>query len=251
MSMKLCHAALIFFVAFFWQLVAVYAVPPSVPKNGERAAFCSFAHAGLLFKVDQRSDFSFSAGLALPRLSINRGQYQIWIQVAEYKEPTARPSFVRTGLLWWKPNKFILQPYVETEKPGPTVQTLLSPPLPEDSTQEHEFRLTRTRNDISAYLDSKRIFAAPWYTYFRDDMHIYLRIASEVVLGGDAVSGTVRDIELSTPKGKIEPYTHTIADEDRGVAFVCKDHTFVATGTFDSEKLTAPRWFPPPPCENK
>ncbi len=153
--------------------------------------------------------------------------------------------------MWWKPNIPVLQPFVGAEKSGGTMQTLLSPPLSDDGTKEHEFRITRTRNDVSVYMDSMRIFTAPWYAYFRDDEHIYLRIASEVLLGGDTVSGTVRDIELTDPAGKVKPYMPAIADEDRGAVFVCQDHVFVATGRFDSKDFTEPSWFSPPPCEDK
>jgi hypothetical protein len=131
------------------------------------------------------------------------------------------------------------------------MQTLLSPRLAEDPVHEHEFRIERTQTHITAYMDSTKIFTAPWDTYFGNDEHIYLRVASEVLSGGDTVSGTVRNIELKTPNGTKRPYLPTIADEDRGVVFVCKNRKFVATGTFNSKKLTEPRWFRPSPCENK
>ena len=223
----------------------------SITASTWSAAIEPECQAALLFKVDQKSDFSFSAKLTLPRAPANRGQYGVWIMVGEYKGSLERPAVVQSGLVWWKPEKFVLQPFVEPGKPSDGTQMLLSSPLTEDSTKEHEFRIARTRNDLNVYMDSKRIFAAPWSTYFRDDMHIYLRIVSEVLGGGDAVSGTVRDIALTTPNRKINPYMPTAADEDRGVMFVCKDHTFVATGTFDSKKLAAPRWFQPPPCEER
>ena len=106
---------------------------------------------------------------------------------------------------------------------------------------------------MTAYMDSKQLFAVPWHNYFRDDddEHIYLRIASEVLSGGDTVSGTIREIAITTPSGTIKPYLPVIADEDRGPVFVCRDHIYVATGTFDSKKLTEPHWFQPQPCEEK
>ena len=147
----------------------------------------------------------------------------------------------------------MLQPFVGVETSGGKMQTLLSPPLAEDLTKQHEyeFRITRTRNDLDVYMDSKRIFTARWYKYFRDNEHIYLRIASEVLRGGDVSSGNARDIELITPQGRIKPYMPMMADEDRGLVFVCRDHVFVASGAFDSEKHSEPRWFQPPPCEGK
>jgi hypothetical protein len=147
------------------------------------------SQAALLFRVNKKSDFSFRANLTLPRVPNNKGQYSIWILVGELKGSFARPALIQTGLLWWKPNKYVLQPFVGVEQSGRDMQTLLSPPL-EDSTKEHQFRITRSRNEVTAYMDSKRLFAGPWYSYFRDgdDEHIYLRIASEVLAGGDTVS---------------------------------------------------------------
>jgi hypothetical protein len=210
------------------------------------------SQAALLFRVNKQSDFSFSANLTLPRIKNNKGQYSIWILVGDLKGSLALPALIQTGLLWWKPNKYVLQPFVGIEPSGGSMQTLLSPPL-EDSMKEHQFRLTRSRNELTAYMDSKQLFSVPWHNYFRDgdDEHIYLRIASEVLSGGDTVSGTVREIAITTPSGTIKPYLPVIADEDRGPVFVCRDHIYVATGTFDSKKLTEPYWFQPPRCEEK
>jgi hypothetical protein len=206
------------------------------------------SQAALLFRTEKKNDFSFSARLTLPRIPTNKGQYSVWILVGELKDSPALPALVQVGLIWWKPDKYVLQPFVGAETSGGKMQTILSPPPTEDTT-EHEFRITRTQNDLDAYMDSKKIFSAPWSTYFKDNMRIYLRIASEVLSGGDMVSGTVHDIELTTPNGTIKPYVPAMADEDRGAVFVCKDHVFVASGIFDSNKIAEPRWFKPSPCE--
>jgi hypothetical protein len=232
--------SVLLFLAASGQLTPVL---PAVPQRPGQAA--------LLFSLDQKSDFSFGAKLAMPRVPTNKGQYSIWIYVGEYKDSPERPATVQTGLMWWKPDKFVLQQFVEAESSGGNAQYSLSPPLAEDSTKEHEFRIERTGNNLNVYMDSQLVFATLWSSYFRDDMHIYLRIASEAFVGGDAVSGTVRDIGLTTPKRRIEPYLPTIADEDRGVVFLCKDHMFVASGTFDSNKPFAPRWFRPPLCKEE
>jgi hypothetical protein len=170
--------------------------------------------------------------------------------VGEYKSTFEYPAMVQSGLLRWQPDGFKLQPFVALEHSGGKIDTHLLAPLPENS-EEHYFRISRIRNEIDVEIDGDSIFRGPWDEFFRDVKHFYLRIASEVLVGGDAVSGTVRDIELTTPKGKMKPLAATIADEDRGVAFVCQDHRFVAIGAFDSKELTEPRWFRPPPCEGK
>jgi hypothetical protein len=242
--MNLRHAAALALVGY----LALAATRPVVEPESQ---------AALLFRVDHKRDFSFSAKLTLPPVAANKGQYSIWILVGELKGSFELPALVQGGLLSWnphnfgKPSNFVLQPFVGAEKSGGIMQTILSPPLAEDSAKEHEFRIRRTGNDLGVYMDSMKIFTAQWSAYFRDDEHIYLRIASEVLVGGDTVSGTVRDIELTDPAGKVKPYLPAIADEDRGAVFVCQDHVFVATGTFDSKKLTEPRWFAPPPCEDK
>jgi hypothetical protein len=228
------------FTAFFGPPVSASAAPPAVQDRPGQTA--------LLYRVDKKSDFSFSARLTLPQVATNKGQYSIWIMVGELKDSPEKPATVQSGLMWWKPDKFVFQPFVEVELSGGNPQYSLPAPLT-NSTKEHEFRITRTRDNISVSVDSKRIFNAPWSTYFSDDMHIYLRIASEVFADEDTVSGTVRDIGLTTSKGTTKPFTPAIADVDRGLQFVCNDHMFVATGKFDSDKPFSPRWFWPPPCE--
>jgi hypothetical protein len=235
-------SVLLFFAAY-GQLTPVCGAAPAVPERPGQAA--------LVFSLDQKSHFSFSAKLAMPCVPTNKGQYSIWIYVGEYKDSLERPAGVKTGLMWWKPDKFVLQQFVEVESSGANSQYSLSPPLTGDPSKEHEFRIVREGNNLNVYMDSELVFATLWSSYFRDDMHIYLRIASEAFVGGDEVSGTVRDIGLTTPKERLEPYLPTTADEDRGVVFLCKGHAFVATGTFDSKKPFAPRWFRPPLCKEE
>jgi hypothetical protein len=212
----------------------------------------SEAQAALLFRLDQRSDFSFSARLTLPSVPTNKGQYCIWIMVGEYKKTSERPAMIQSGLLWWKPLfNFVQQAFVGAEHSGGTMQTLLPLPPLKESSNEHEFRIARMRNEITVEMDSHRIFAAPWYSYFNNTQNIYLRIAAETLTGGDAVSGSVREIELTAPEKQISPYAPAFADEDRGVVFTCKDDAFVATGTFDSRRLAYPRWFRAPSCEER
>jgi hypothetical protein len=243
LSNRMCRLkfSVLCFTAVVCQTVSSYAAPPADIEPESQAV--------LIFSVQGKGDFSFSAKLTLPQIPTNKGQYSIWILVGELKGSFALPAMLQVGLLWWKPDKYILQPFVGVEKSGGYIQTLVWPPLANGPTREYECRITRTRNILEAYIDSKRIFVAPWSTYFKNDDHLHLRIASEVLSGGDAVSGTVRHVELTTPKGTIEPYLPSIADEDRGVLFVCKDHTYIATGTFDAKKLTEPKWFQPPPCK--
>ncbi len=182
--------------AFLGQLVAVYAAASASPEPDCQAA--------LLFKVDQKNDFRFGARLTFPKVPTNKGQYCIWIMVGEYKSTFEYPAMVQSGLFRWQPNGFKLQPFVALEHSGGKINTRLLMPLPGNS-EEHYFRISRRRNEIDVDLNGKSIFRGPWDEFFRDVKHIYLRIASEVLVGGDAVSGTVRDIGLTTSAGENEP----------------------------------------------
>jgi hypothetical protein len=91
-SHKLAWVSILFLVACFGLPRAVYPSPPAAPEAEGQAA--------LLFKVDHKHDFSFSAKLALPRVPTNRGQYSVWIMVGELKGSLEIPAIVQSGLLW-------------------------------------------------------------------------------------------------------------------------------------------------------
>jgi len=220
----------------------VWASGRNTPENGQ---------AALAFKVDRRNDFIFSARLALPRVLANRGQYGIWIMVAELKGTFEQPAMVQSGLFRWQPNNFALQPFVAVEHSGGRINTQLLTPVPEGSSEGHDVQISRRADAIYVKFDGNQIFHGSWSAFFKDANHLYLKIAAEVSDDGDMVTGTVRNIELVTSGKTIAPDMPARADSDRGVTFVCRDHAFVATGSFDSKQLFDPKWFRAPPCEEK
>jgi hypothetical protein len=119
-----------------------------------------------------------------------------------------------------------------------------------DDPESHNFWISRKGDEVQVELDGKRIFAGSWSSFFGNVKCLYLKIASEVFVNRDAVSGTVRDVELITPKCRIAPFIPTCVAEDRGVTFTCKHGAFAATGKFHAKEAKLQNWnWSPPSCE--
>ena len=221
---------------FLGQSLSAYAKTQQSPEPEAQAA--------LTFGVDQGRDFRFGAKFTFPKVSTNRRTYCIFMMVSESKDTFELPAMIQTGLSREHPNKFQLQPYVALEHSGGKIKAQLLTPIP-DKPENHYFGIWRRGDEVQVQFDGKKIFGGSWSSYFGKVKKIYLKIASEVFVDGDAVSGTVRDVELITPECRIAPYTPFCASEDRGVTFACKDNVYTATGKFNAKEVKLPDWFTP------
>jgi len=209
--------------------------------------------AALAFRIPWRQDFSLDAKLRLPAVATNKNWYSIWVMIAELKGTAERPAMVQAGLVRWGKYQgkyqYRLEPFVVLEHSGETPQMNFPPPLAAGSAEEHEFAISRSGDQVRASMDGKPIFEGAWHAFFRDNMILYGKIGSEVFAPGDAISGTVRQVELKTAPLRLVPYPVFEAAEDRGLKFLCNDDVFTAVGRFD---LNLPfRWVASPCKEDR